>query len=260
MFYDNPPFANGLPHYGSLLTGYVKDVVPRFKTMRGKRVERRFGWDCHGLPAEVEAKRLLGIASKAEIVAMGIKKFNGSPIPVWRSDDPDYPRLDVYGSLDDLERDFGIRPDDLHRPGIDQLTRANPDDPSGKSTMRRVPEVLDCWFESGRCRSRRCIDTTVTPELTAEGAARDVIRTVQQARRDARLAVTDRITLTVGAEGPVADAVRANAGFIAGETLAVRLHIRPPAEVDAPAQPVGDGGRVKVKVAATKPIPADLEE
>ena len=76
-------------------------------------------------------------------------RFWGSPIPVWQSDDPDYPRTDVYGSLDELERDFGVRPDDLHRPGIDNLTRPNPDDPTGRSTMRRVPEVLDCWFESG---------------------------------------------------------------------------------------------------------------
>ena len=55
VFYDGPPFANGLPHYGHLLTGYVKDIVPRYQTMRGKRVERRFGWDTHGLPAELEA-------------------------------------------------------------------------------------------------------------------------------------------------------------------------------------------------------------
>ncbi|MBW3556641.1 MAG: isoleucine--tRNA ligase [Actinobacteria bacterium] len=76
-------------------------------------------------------------------------RFWGSPIPVWKSDDPEYPRVDVYGSLDELERDFGVRPQDLHRPGIDQLTRPNPDDPTGRSTMRRVEEVLDCWFESG---------------------------------------------------------------------------------------------------------------
>ncbi len=76
-------------------------------------------------------------------------RFWGSPIPVWRSDDPDHPRVDVYGSLDEIERDFGVRPDDLHRPFVDELTRPNPDDPTGRSTMRRVPEVLDCWFESG---------------------------------------------------------------------------------------------------------------
>ena len=76
-------------------------------------------------------------------------RYWGSPIPVWVSDNPDYPRVDVYGSLDELERDFGTRPESLHRPYIDELTRPNPDDPTGASTMRRVPEVLDCWFESG---------------------------------------------------------------------------------------------------------------
>ena len=76
-------------------------------------------------------------------------RYWGSPIPVWVSDDPAYPRVDVYGSLDELERDFGVRPADLHRPYVDELTRPNPDDPSGRATMRRVPEVLDCWFESG---------------------------------------------------------------------------------------------------------------
>ncbi|MET4167901.1 isoleucyl-tRNA synthetase [Gordonia terrae] len=76
-------------------------------------------------------------------------RYWGAPLPVWVSDDAEFPRIDVYGSLDDLERDFGVRPDNLHRPFIDDLTRPNPDDPSGKSTMRRVPEVLDCWFESG---------------------------------------------------------------------------------------------------------------
>ncbi|MCF4006295.1 isoleucine--tRNA ligase [Corynebacterium uropygiale] len=76
-------------------------------------------------------------------------RYWGSPIPVWVSDSEEYPRVDVYGSLDELERDFGVRPTSLHRPYIDELTRPNPDDPTGKSTMRRVPEVLDCWFESG---------------------------------------------------------------------------------------------------------------
>ena len=76
-------------------------------------------------------------------------RFWGSPIPVWKSDDSDYPRIDVYGSIEEIEKDFGVKPDNLHRPFIDQLTRPNPDDPTGKSLMRRVPEVLDCWFESG---------------------------------------------------------------------------------------------------------------
>ncbi|MBT0995694.1 isoleucine--tRNA ligase [Cellulomonas sp. DKR-3] len=78
VFYDGPPFANGLPHYGHLLTGYAKDVIPRFQTMKGRRVERRFGWDTHGLPAELEAQRLLGISDKAQIEEMGIAAFNAA--------------------------------------------------------------------------------------------------------------------------------------------------------------------------------------
>ncbi len=78
VFYDGPPFANGLPHYGHLLTGFVKDVVPRFRTMCGDRVDRRFGWDTHGLPAELEAMRELGMAEKSEIEEMGIGHFNAA--------------------------------------------------------------------------------------------------------------------------------------------------------------------------------------
>ena len=59
VFYDGPPFANGLPHYGHLLTGFVKDTIGRYHTMLGKRVERRFGWDCHGLPAEIAVEKEL---------------------------------------------------------------------------------------------------------------------------------------------------------------------------------------------------------
>ena len=76
VFYDGPPFANGLPHYGHLLTGYVKDLIPRYQTMRGRRVERRFGWDTHGLPAELEAQRILGLKTKGEILDLGIEEFN----------------------------------------------------------------------------------------------------------------------------------------------------------------------------------------
>ncbi|MDI2097820.1 isoleucine--tRNA ligase [Ruicaihuangia caeni] len=78
VFYDGPPFANGLPHYGHLLTGYAKDLFPRFQTMRGKQVQRRFGWDTHGLPAELEAMRQLGITKKDEIDAMGVGAFNSA--------------------------------------------------------------------------------------------------------------------------------------------------------------------------------------
>jgi isoleucyl-tRNA synthetase len=82
-------------------------------------------------------------------------RYWGSPIPVWLSSDPAHPRIDVYGSLAELERDFGTLPRnpdgavDLHRPYIDELTRPNPDDPTGQSVMRRIEDVFDVWFDSG---------------------------------------------------------------------------------------------------------------
>src|SRR3982751_4653121 len=76
VFYDGPPFANGPMHYGHLLTGFVKDAVPRYRTMRGQRVERRFGWDCHGLPVEMEAEKALEVSGKMAILELGVDRFN----------------------------------------------------------------------------------------------------------------------------------------------------------------------------------------
>ena len=76
VFYDGPPFANGLPHYGHLLTGFVKDIIPRYQTMKGKKVDRRFGWDCHGLPAEMESEKELGISGRRQIQDYGVENFN----------------------------------------------------------------------------------------------------------------------------------------------------------------------------------------
>ncbi len=76
VFYDGPPFATGLPHYGHLLAGTIKDIVPRYETMRGHRVARRFGWDCHGLPIEALAQEALGVKGAYEIRELGIDTFN----------------------------------------------------------------------------------------------------------------------------------------------------------------------------------------
>ncbi len=76
VFYDGPPFATGLPHYGHIMTSIIKDVVPRFFTMKGKRVERRFGWDCHGVPVEFELEKEMGLNGRADIEEMGIGNFN----------------------------------------------------------------------------------------------------------------------------------------------------------------------------------------
>jgi isoleucyl-tRNA synthetase len=103
----------------------------------------------HWIPAHVRDGLFGNWLENARDWSISRNRFWGSPIPVWKSDDPSYPRIDVYGSLDELEADFGVRPADLHRPYIDALVRPNPDDPTGMSTMRRVTDVLDVWFDSG---------------------------------------------------------------------------------------------------------------
>ncbi|MBT3177939.1 isoleucine--tRNA ligase [Desulfobacula sp.] len=76
IFYDGPPFATGMPHYGHILTSYIKDTIPRYFTMKGRFVDRRWGWDCHGLPIEYEIEKKLNISGKAAIEAFGIDRFN----------------------------------------------------------------------------------------------------------------------------------------------------------------------------------------
>ena len=128
--------------YKAISSWYVKVTEIREK-LAG--TNQQINW----VPGHVRDGRFGQWLAGARDWSISRNRFWGSPIPIWMSDNPDYPRIDVYGSLDELEADFGVRPTDLHRPFIDELTRPNPDDPTGRSTMRRVPEVLDCWFESG---------------------------------------------------------------------------------------------------------------
>lgn len=128
--------------YKAVSSWFVR--VPEFRDRMGE-LNQEINW----VPDNVKDGQFGKWIGNARDWSISRNRYWGSPIPVWKSDDPAYPRVDVYGSLDELEADFGVRLDDLHRPYIDELTRPNPDDPTGRSTMRRIPDVLDVWFDSG---------------------------------------------------------------------------------------------------------------
>jgi isoleucyl-tRNA synthetase len=144
-------YTHSYPHCWRCDTPLVYKAVSSWfvavSTFRDRMVElnQEITWT----PAHIKDGSFGKWLSNARDWSISRNRFWGSPIPVWKSDDPNYPRVDVYGSFEEMERDFGVRVTDLHRPHVDELTRPNPDDPTGQSTMRRVPEVLDCWFESG---------------------------------------------------------------------------------------------------------------
>jgi len=128
--------------YKAVSSWFVR--VPEFRD-RMSELNQEINW----VPDNVKDGQFGKWVGNARDWSISRNRYWGSPIPIWKSDNPEYPRVDVYGSLDELEADFGVRPTDLHRPYIDELTRPNPDDPTGQSTMRRIEDVFDVWFDSG---------------------------------------------------------------------------------------------------------------
>ncbi|GMA89510.1 isoleucine--tRNA ligase [Homoserinibacter gongjuensis] len=134
--------------YKAVSSWFVR--VPDIKERMGE-LNQQINW----VPENVKDGQFGKWVANARDWSISRNRYWGSPIPVWKSDDDAYPRIDVYGSLAELERDFGMLPRDekgepnLHRPYIDELTRPNPDDPTGRSRMRRIEDVLDVWFDSG---------------------------------------------------------------------------------------------------------------
>lgn len=157
LLFQEKSYVHSYPHCWRCGTPLIYKPVSSWFVSVTKIKDRllKHNQEINWIPSNVKDGQFGKWLANARDWSISRNRFWGSPIPVWVSDDPKYPRVDVYGSLDELKADFGDYPRDdkgeinMHRPYIDRLTRPTPDDPTGKSHMHRITDVLDCWFESG---------------------------------------------------------------------------------------------------------------